>query len=57
MSGVNQYRTAPKVVDQGLGAGANPAGAVGEGGDSEFDDQCPALKKQQSQELKISNYD
>jgi hypothetical protein len=27
VSGVNPYRTAPKVVDQGLGAAANPAGA------------------------------
>ena len=47
---VPKYRTAPKVVDQGLGAGANPAGAGGGGGAAEFDDQSPApKKKQQSQ--------
>jgi hypothetical protein len=32
VSGVNPYRTAPKVVDQGLGAAANPAGAGNGGG-------------------------
>ena len=47
---VPKYRTAPKVVDQGLGAAGNPAGAGGGGGAAEFDDQCPApKKKQQSQ--------
>ncbi len=46
---VPKYRTAPKVVDQGLGAGANPAGAGGGGGDAEFDDQCTVPKNQQSQ--------
>ena len=47
---VPKYRTAPKVVDQGLGAGGNPAGAGGGGGAAEFDDQCPApKKKEQSQ--------
>ena len=39
--GVNPYRVAPKIVDQGLGAGANPAGAGNGGGAPEFDDQCP----------------
>jgi len=38
---VPKYRTVPKVVDQELGAGANPAGASGGGGDAELDDQCP----------------
>lgn len=45
---VNPYRTPPKLVDQGLGAG---------GGAPEFDDQCPVPEKQQSQESKTSNYD
>ena len=52
-----KYRTAPKVVDQGLGAGANPAGAGGGGGPAEFDDQCPVLGNQKSQESKVSDYD
>ena len=39
--GVNLYRVAPKIVDQGLGAGANLAGAGNGGGAPEFDDQCP----------------
>jgi len=44
---VPNYRTPPIGVDQGFGAGANPAGG---GGAAEFDDQCPApKKKQQSQ--------
>ena len=30
--GVNPYRVPPKIVDQGLGAGANPAGAGNGGG-------------------------
>ena len=47
-TGTNPYRTPPKLVDQGLGAAANPAGA-GNGGFSEFDDQWPVPKKQQSQ--------
>jgi hypothetical protein len=54
---VPKYRTAPKVVDQGLGAGANPAGAGGGGGAAEFDDQCPAPKKKQSQESKTFDSD
>jgi len=54
---VPKYRTAPKVVDQGLGAGANPAGAGGGGGAAEFDDQCAVPKKQQSQESKTFDYD
>lgn len=45
--GVNPYRTAPKIVDQGLGAPANPAGAGNGGGAAEFDDndQCLVPKK------------
>ena len=54
---VPQYRTAPKVVDQGLGAGANPAGAGGGGGPAEFDDRCPVPENQKSQESKVSDYD
>lgn len=54
---VPKYRTAPKVVDQGLGAAANPAGAGGGGGAAEFDDQCAVPKKQQSQESKTFDYD
>ena len=42
---VPKHRTAPKVVDQGLSAGANPAGVGGGGGAAEFDEQCPAQKK------------
>ena len=53
-----KYRTAPKVVDQGLGAGANPAGAGGGGGNAKFDDdQCPVPKKQQSEESESFTYD
>jgi len=53
---VNQYRTLPRVVDQGFGAGSNPAGAVGGGGAAEFDEQdtCPASyqsKKNKESEL------
>ena len=54
---VPKYRTAPKVVDPGLGAAANPAGAGGGGGTAEFDDQCPIPKKEQSQESKTFDYD
>ena len=54
---VPKYRTAPKVVDQGLGAGANPAGAGGGGGAAEFDDQCPVPENQKPQESKVSQYD
>ena len=54
---VPKYRTAPKVVDQGLGAGANPAGAGGGGRGAEFDDQCPVPKKQQLQESESFTYD
>lgn len=51
------YRTAPKLIDQGLGAGANPAGAGGGGGAARFDDQCPVpLNQDQDQELKTYNY-
>ena len=55
--GVNPYRLAPKIVDQGLGAAANPAGAGNGGGASEFDDQCPVPENQKSQESKVSDYD
>ena len=49
-------RVAPKIVDYGLGAGANPAGG-GNGGEApEFDDQCPVPKKEQSQESKTFDY-
>ena len=47
---VNPYRTPPRVVDQGLGAGANPGG--GGGGRAEFDDQFPVPENQKSQESK-----
>jgi hypothetical protein len=54
---VNPYRVPPKVVNSGLGAGANPAGAGGGGGAAEFDDQCPApKKKQQSQKSDINEF-
>lgn len=55
--GVNPYPVAPKIVDQGLGAGANPAGADGGGGAAEFDDQCSVPENQKSQESKVSDYD
>nr|UDP55471.1 hypothetical protein orf148b [Schizostauron trachyderma] len=55
--GVNPYRLAPKIVDQGLGAAANPAGAGNGGGAAEFDDQCPVPKKEQSQESNTPNHD
>ena len=55
--GVNPYRVAPKIVDQGLGAGANPAGAGNGGGAPEFDDQCSVTENQKSQESKVSDYD
>ena len=48
------YRTPPKVVDQGLGVGGNPAGAGNGSGAPEFDDQCPVPKKQES---KTFDYD
>ena len=58
---VPKYRTAPKVVDQGLGGGggANPAGAGGGGGagGSEFADQCPISENPKFQESKVSEYD
>jgi len=49
---VNPYRRTPKVVDQGLGAAANPAGAGNGGGAPEFDDNNLSSKKEQSQESK-----
>ena len=54
---VNPHRTPPKVVDQNLGAGANPAGAGGGGEAAEFDDECPVPKKEESQEQKTFDYD
>ena len=42
---VNPYRLAPKTVDQGLGAAANPVGAGNGGGAAEFDDQCSVSKE------------
>lgn len=57
VTGINPYRTAPKLVDQRLGAGGNPAGAGGGGGNAEFDDNCPVPKKEQSQKSKTSDYD
>jgi hypothetical protein len=49
------YRPTPKVGDQGLGAGANPAGEGGGDGAAEFDDQCPAPKKQQQSQKSDRN--
>jgi len=46
VSGVNPYRTPPKLVDQGLGAAANPAGAGGGGSHNELDDIRPIPDKQ-----------
>jgi len=54
---VPKYRTAPKVIDQGVGAAANPAGAGNGGGAAEFDDNKPSSKKEQSQESKTFVYD
>ena len=51
---VPKYRPAPKIVNPGLGAGANPAGA---GGGVEFDDQCPITNKEQSQESSTHHHD
>ena len=53
---VPKYRTVPKIVNPGVGAGANPAGAGG-GGAAEFDDQCLVPENQKSQESKTFNYD
>jgi hypothetical protein len=55
-TGINRYRAAPKLVDQGLGARRNPAGA---GGNAEFTDKTnsPVPKKEQSEKLKTSDYD
>jgi hypothetical protein len=54
---VSKPRIAPKIVDPGLGAGANPAGAGGGGENPEFDDQSPVPKTQESQESKTFDYD
>lgn len=56
MPGVNQHRVAPKFVDQGLGAAANPAGA-GNGAGANWNDQCPVPKKQQSQKSSTHHHD
>ena len=55
--GVNPHRLAPKIVDQGLGAANNPAGAGNGSGGAEFDDQCPVPKKEQSQKSNTPNHD
>ena len=47
---------ARKIVDQGLGAGANPAGAGNGGGAPEFDDQCSVPENKKSQESKSDYY-
>jgi hypothetical protein len=54
---VPKPRIAPKIVDPGLGAAANPAGAGGGGENPEFDDQSPVPKTQESQESKTFDYD
>jgi hypothetical protein len=54
---VPKYRIAPKIVDPGLGADANPAGAGGGGENPEFDDNSPVPNKEQSQESKTFDYD
>jgi len=51
---VNPYRTLPRVVDQELGAPANPAGAGNGGGDAGFDDNNLSSKKEES---KTFDYD
>lgn len=59
VTGINPYPTAPapKLVDQKLGAGRNPAGAGGGGGNAEFDDNWPVTKKEQLEKSKTFNYD
>jgi hypothetical protein len=47
------FPTAPKIVDPGLGAAANPAGAGGEGGNAEFDYYCPAPKQNNHKNQKL----
>ena len=54
---VPKHRIAPKTVDPGLVAAANPAGAGGGGENPKFDDQCPVPKTQKSQESKTFDYD
>ena len=46
MPHVNPYRMPSKVVNQGLGAAANPAGAGGGGENPEFDHTCSAQPRQ-----------
>lgn len=57
-SSAYSYRSAPKVVNQGLGAGAgaNPAGGNG-GNGAEFDDKSPVPKEHQSKKPDIRDYD
>jgi hypothetical protein len=50
-TGINPYRTTPKLVNQGLGPGGNPAAPAG---NDEFNDKSPVPKKEQS---KTSDYD
>lgn len=52
-----KYRTAPKIINPGLGAGANPAGAGGGDGAAEVNDQCSVPNKEQSQELSTHHHD
>jgi hypothetical protein len=54
---VPKYRTAPKLVDQGLGAAANPAGGGNGAGAPEFEDNSPVSKKEQPQESKTFDYE
>jgi hypothetical protein len=55
------YRSAPKIVNQGLGAGAgaNPAGGNGGNGGNgaEFDDKSSVPKEEQSKKSGIRDYD
>ena len=50
---VPKYRIAPKIVNPGLGAAANPAGAGGGGGAAEFDDNKPSSKKNNHKNQKL----
>jgi len=54
--GPSSFPTPPKVVDQRLGAAANPAGAGNGGENTEFYDNNPSSKKEQSQESKTFDY-
>lgn len=50
---VTRYPSAPKLVDQGLGAAGNPANPAGGGDDGGGNGQCPVSKEQKSEELKV----